>query len=64
VGTTLYDLATDPKQMRPFRDADIERRFHAGIAQMLKQHDTPAEIYDRYGVQTPWPRKVATGTHS
>ena len=33
VGTTLYDLATDPRQQKPFRDAAIERRFLAGIAQ-------------------------------
>jgi len=51
VGTTLYDLATDPKQARPFRDAEIERRFHAGIAKVLKDHDAPAEIYTRYGVR-------------
>ena len=36
VGTTLYDLATDPKQIRPFRDAVLERRFHAGIDEQLR----------------------------
>ena len=51
VGTTLYDLATDPKQMRPFRDAAIEQRFHAGIASVLRAHDAPPEFYRRYGVQ-------------
>jgi len=64
VGTTLYDLSVDPKQVRPFRDPEIERRFHAGIAQMLKLHDAPAEIYTRYQVQRPWLREAATGTHS
>jgi hypothetical protein len=52
VGTTLYDLATDPKQTRPFRDAALERRFHAGIADQLRLHQAPAELYARYGVQT------------
>jgi hypothetical protein len=64
VGTTLYDLATDPRQARPFRDAEIERRFHAGIAKALKAHDAPPEIYTRYGVGSPRMQKVAAGTHS
>ena len=51
VGTTLYDLATDPKQQRPFRDAAIEKRFHAGIARVLRAHDAPPEFYRRYGVR-------------
>jgi hypothetical protein len=51
-GTTLYDLATDPKQMKPFRDATLERRFHAGIARELRAHDAPPEIYGRYAVQS------------
>ena len=51
VGTTLYDLATDPQQKRPFRDAAIEQRFHAGIARVLRAHDAPPEFYLRYGVQ-------------
>ena len=46
VGTTLYDLATDPRQKKPFRDAALERRFHEGIARVLRAHDAPAEIYD------------------
>jgi hypothetical protein len=32
VGTTLYDLAADPAQLKPFRDPLIERRFLHGIA--------------------------------
>ena len=50
VGTTLYDLQADPKQQKPFRDAAIERRFHAGMACVMRAHDTPAEIYSRYGI--------------
>ena len=51
VGTTLYDLATDPQQMRPFRDVAIERRFLRGIGDVLAAHDAPAELYARYGVK-------------
>ena len=50
VGTTLYDLATDPGQQRPFRDAMIEKRFLRGIAEVLAAHDAPPEFFDRYGV--------------
>jgi len=51
VGTTLYDLATDPRQAQPFRDAALERRFHAGIAHELRAHDAPQEIYGRYAIR-------------
>jgi len=64
VGTTLYDLATDPNQTRPFRDVELERRFRAGIAQALKAHDAPAEIYARYGVGSRASRELVTGTHA
>lgn len=49
-GTTLYDLEADPKQLRPFRDPTIEARFARAIAAVLRDHDTPSEIYDRYGL--------------
>jgi hypothetical protein len=52
IGTTLYDLATDPKQSKPFRDAALERRFHAGIARELRAHDAPIELYGRYAIET------------
>jgi hypothetical protein len=61
VGTTLYDLATDPAQAKPFRDEAIERRFHDGIARELRAHDAPGEIYGRYGVGTAY-RPATTTT--
>src|SRR6266511_1394570 len=51
-GTTLYDLDSDPKQLKPFRDDAIERRFHAGISRELRAHDAPVEIYSRYAIRT------------
>ena len=56
VGTTLYDIAADPKQLKPFRDAEIERRMLAGIARVLREHDAPAEFFTRYGLG---PRRAA-----
>jgi arylsulfatase A-like enzyme len=52
VGTTLYDLATDPTQSKPIRDAAIELRFHAGNARELRAHDAPVELYARYQIDT------------
>jgi arylsulfatase A-like enzyme len=50
VGTTLYDLERDPKQIKPFRDAQQEERLMRGIATVLSAHDTPPELYSRYGL--------------
>src|SRR5262249_52972315 len=50
VGTTLYDIVADPKQLKPFRDETIERCILAGIAREMRAHDAPAELYARYGL--------------
>ena len=50
VGTTLYDIVADPRQLRPFRDAAIERRIRAGIEAETSAHDAPAELFERYGI--------------
>jgi arylsulfatase A-like enzyme len=50
VGTTLYDLEGDPRQIKPFRDPVLEERIATGIAQVLSAHDAPRELYARYGL--------------
>jgi arylsulfatase A-like enzyme len=60
VGTTLYDLATDPQQQIPFRDTALELRFHAGIASELRAHDAPVELYGRYAIQTETVQAAST----
>jgi arylsulfatase A-like enzyme len=50
VGTALYDLARDAKQLQPFRDPVIETRLKAGIVAIFAAHDAPSEIYGRYGL--------------
>jgi hypothetical protein len=50
VGTTLYDIVADPKQLSPFRDEAIEQHILAGIAREMRAHDAPAELYARYGL--------------
>jgi hypothetical protein len=53
VGTAVYDLSRDPKQLAPFRDAAIESTLRTGIASVLAAHDAPPEIYARYGLSSP-----------
>jgi hypothetical protein len=53
VGTTLYDLAQDPRQERPFRDADLEARMRQAITDILLAHDAPPEFYTRYNLSAP-----------
>ena len=48
--TTLYDLATDPRQEKPFRDATIEARLLTFAIAELARHDTPPEVYSWYGL--------------
>ena len=50
VGTTLYDIVADPKQLRPFRDNAIEHHIRAGIAAEMRAHDAPTELFERYGI--------------
>jgi hypothetical protein len=50
-GTRLYDLEADPRQERPFRNAQIEVRLREEIATELAAHDCPTEIFDRYRIR-------------
>jgi len=50
VGTVLFDLARDPRQERPLRDAAVEARLQAGIRAVLEAHDAPIEFLARYGL--------------
>ena len=51
--TVLYDLATDPEQQRPFRDADIELELTVTMRAHMRRHDAPAELYARLGLPIP-----------
>ena len=46
--TMLFDLRADPRQERPCRDAAVEERLHGEIARILREHDTPREVFDWY----------------
>ena len=46
--TVLHDLATDPHQAAPFRDAELETRLCSLIRTEMAAHDAPAELYVRF----------------
>jgi hypothetical protein len=46
--TRLYDLREDPGEQHPFRDDQIEARLLAAAVRVMKAHDAPPEMYDRF----------------
>lgn len=51
--TVLYDLVADPEQSAPFCDPGIEARFCTAMAQAMRAHDAPPELYARFDLQMP-----------
>ncbi|MDP2118602.1 MAG: sulfatase [Hoeflea sp.] len=45
--TRLYDLAADPGQETPVKDADVEDRMCRLMAAMMRKLDAPAEAFER-----------------
>jgi arylsulfatase A-like enzyme len=50
-GTKLFDLKLDPQQQHPLRNPLVERRLRDGIADVLRAHDAPPELFARYGLE-------------
>lgn len=50
IGTRLFDIIKDPKQENPLKDAGIQDRLMTGLKAVLTQHDTPAEVFEWYGI--------------
>jgi arylsulfatase A-like enzyme len=48
--TVLYDLACDPAQLEPIRDAAVEARLLAAMGRLMRANDAPAESYSRLGL--------------
>lgn len=46
----LYDIQTDPEQMRPIEDAAVKARLEREAARHFAEHDAPPEIYAHYGL--------------
>ena len=51
--TQLFDLATDPGQLNPIDDADLEASMVARLQDALRQHQAPPEQYERLGLAHP-----------
>ena len=50
LGSFLYDLSSDPEMNNPIHDESIERYMKKEIVKVLKENDTPLEVYARYGL--------------
>ncbi|PHQ60733.1 MAG: sulfatase [Maribacter sp.] len=48
--TKLFDLSIDPKQKSPIEDPIVLERLVLGIERVLREHDTPEEVFDWYGI--------------
>jgi hypothetical protein len=51
-GTMLFDLATDPGQEHPLRDADLELRMARLMTRLMREADAPPEQFARLGLPT------------
>ncbi|TNB48845.1 sulfatase [Martelella lutilitoris] len=52
LGTRLYDLAADPQQKAPVDEPAIAERLYGLMVEELTVHDTPAEVYRWYELET------------
>ena len=45
--TVLYDLASDPAQLHPIRNEEVEQRLSVEMARLMRANDAPEESFDR-----------------
>lgn len=50
-GTLLYDLKEDPEQKNPISAPEVEHRLKVAMVNLMKENVSPAEQYDRLGLQ-------------
>jgi len=50
-GTMLFDTETDPGQLKPINDPEIEQRMIRLMVDLMKQNDAPREQYARLGLE-------------
>jgi arylsulfatase A-like enzyme len=51
MGTLLFDLVSDPGQLHPLADAELEQRMQRTMVRLMRQCEAPAEQYERLGLQ-------------
>ena len=44
----LYDLETDPRQLKPVSDGAVEKDLCDAIRDEMTLHDAPMELYARF----------------
>ncbi len=49
-GTLLFDLETDPEQLRPLTDDGLELRMLQLLARLMHQSDAPRSQFERLGI--------------
>jgi len=55
--TALYDLETDPTQKKPLDAPEIEAKLSTTMTDLMHQADAPEELFARFGLVPPAPRK-------
>lgn len=45
----LFDLEQDPKQVNPVHLPEVKERMELALANLLKENEAPAAIYERFG---------------
>ena len=48
--TALFDLQSDPKQLKPLNDPAVERQMTQHLIRLMKECDAPSEQYERLGL--------------
>ena len=51
--TVLFDLASDPAQLQPIRDAAVEERLLSQIGKLMEKNDAPPEAFLRLDLTVP-----------
>jgi arylsulfatase A-like enzyme len=49
--TALYDLKNDPLQLKPIRDAAVEKTMIDHLVELMRANDAPAEQFQRLGLR-------------
>ena len=49
-GTLLWDLETDPGQIAPIVDEDLEHHMITLLLQLLRKNDAPSSLFERLGL--------------
>lgn len=75
-GTLLFDLETDPHQLSPIRDDELELRMIELLVQGMRENEAPADQFERLGlpplgpvgaehllVAAQWDRVLASGAN-